>query len=89
MNTWASKAPRGQFNMPLGESWRPLQEDHDSVRGEALYNILIEFGVPMKLKMKSTLEVRIGKHLSDNFHIQDGIKQGDALPQLLFNAVLL
>jgi hypothetical protein len=29
-------------------------------------------------------EVRIGKNLSDNFPIQNGLKQGDALSPLLF-----
>jgi hypothetical protein len=50
-----------------------------------LYNILIQFGVPMKLvrliKMclnETYSKVRIGKHLSDNFPIQNGLKQGDA-----------
>jgi hypothetical protein len=33
-------------------------------------------------------EVRIGKHLSDNFPIQKGLKQGDALSPLLFNFCL-
>jgi hypothetical protein len=32
--------------------------------------------------------VRIGKHLSDNFPIQNGLKQGDALSPLLFNFAL-
>jgi hypothetical protein len=57
-----------------------------------LYNILIEFGVLMKLvrliKMclnKMFSKVRIGKHLSDNFPIQNGLKQGDALSILFFN----
>jgi hypothetical protein len=57
-----------------------------------LYNILIEFGVPMKLvrliKMyliKMYSEVRIRKHLSDSFPIQNGLKQGDASSPLLFN----
>jgi hypothetical protein len=31
---------------------------------------------------------RVGKHLSDNFLIQNGIKQGDALLPLLFNVAL-
>jgi hypothetical protein len=60
-----------------------------------LYNILIEFGVPMKLarliKMcldKMCSNVCIGKHLSDSFPIQKGQKQGDALSPLLFNFVL-
>jgi hypothetical protein len=30
-------------------------------------------------------KVRIGKHLSDSFPIQNGLKQGDALSPLLFN----
>jgi hypothetical protein len=33
-------------------------------------------------------KVRIGKHLSDNFLIQNGLKQGDALSPLLFNFAL-
>jgi hypothetical protein len=60
-----------------------------------LYNILIEFGVPMKLVglIKMCLnemysEVRIGKHLSDSFPVQNGLKQGDALSPLLFNFAL-
>jgi retron-type reverse transcriptase len=31
---------------------------------------------------------RIGKHLSDSFPIQNGLKQGDALSPLLFNFAL-
>jgi hypothetical protein len=61
----------------------------------ALYNILIEFGVPMKLVrlIKMSLNetysnVRIGKHLSDSFPIQNGLKQGDDLSLLLLNFVL-
>jgi hypothetical protein len=60
-----------------------------------LYNILTEFVVPRKLvrliKMclnKMYSKVRIGKHLSDNFPIQNGLKQGDALSPLLFNFAL-
>jgi hypothetical protein len=33
-------------------------------------------------------KVRIGKHLSDSFSIQNGLKQGDALSALLFNFAL-
>jgi hypothetical protein len=33
-------------------------------------------------------EVHIGKHLSENFPIQYGLKQGDALSPLLFNFTL-
>jgi hypothetical protein len=66
------------------------------VRREVLYNILIEFGVPMKLvrliKMCSNEEYsksHISKHLSDSFHIKNGLilVQG-ALSPLLFNFAL-
>jgi hypothetical protein len=33
-------------------------------------------------------KVRIGKHLSDTFHIQNVIKQGDAVSSLFFNFAL-
>jgi hypothetical protein len=65
------------------------------VRSEVLYNILMEFGVPMKLvrliKMclnETYSKVRIGKHLSKSFPIQHGLKQGDALSPLSFNFAL-
>jgi hypothetical protein len=65
------------------------------VRREVLYNILIEFGVPVKLvrliKMclnKTYNKVRVGKHLSDSFPIQNHLKQGDTLSPLLFNFAL-
>jgi hypothetical protein len=62
---------------------------------EVLYSILIEFGVPLKLvrliKMclnKTYSKVHIGKHMSDDFPIQNGLNQGDALLPLLFNFAL-
>jgi hypothetical protein len=33
-------------------------------------------------------KVRIGKHLSDSFPVQNGLKQGDALSPLPFNFAL-
>jgi hypothetical protein len=33
-------------------------------------------------------KVHIGKHLSYSFPIQNGIKQGDALPPLFFNVAI-
>jgi hypothetical protein len=65
------------------------------VRREVLYNILIEFAVLMKLvrlikiNLNQTYsKVYIGKHLSENFPIQNGLRQGDALSPLLFNFAL-
>jgi hypothetical protein len=60
------------------------------VRREVLYNILIESGVLM-IKMNLSAKhnkVLILKHLSDNFPIQNVLRQGDALSPLLFNFAL-
>jgi hypothetical protein len=67
----------------------------DSDRREILYNVLIEFGVPMnlvrliKICLNETYSKdRICKHMSDSFPIQNGQKQRDALSPLLFNFAL-
>jgi hypothetical protein len=61
-----------------------FKEACHSVRREVLYNILIEFGVPIiQICLKNT--VKSVKHLSDSFPIQNGLKQGDALSPVLFN----
>jgi hypothetical protein len=60
-----------------------------------LYNILIEFGVPMNLatliKMclnETYSKIRIGKHLSYSFYFQNGLKEEDAVSPPLFNFAL-
>jgi hypothetical protein len=76
-----------------------FEKAYDSVRREAMYNILIEFGVPMTLvrlikmhliKMhlyETYSKVHTCKHLF-NCPIQKGLKKGDALSRLLFNSAL-
>jgi hypothetical protein len=72
-----------------------FKKAYGSVRREVLYNILIEFTTPRKLArlIKMCLnetygKIRIDKHLSDKFPIQNGLKQGDALSPLFFNFAL-
>jgi hypothetical protein len=62
----------------------------DYVKREVLYNIRIEFGIPMELveliKMslnKTYSKIHIGKHLCDEFLTQNGLKQDLSSPLLL------
>jgi hypothetical protein len=64
--------------------------DFKKTSDSVLYNILLEFGIPMKLlrliKMclnETYSRVLVGKHLSDMFPIKNGLKQGDFLLPLL------
>jgi hypothetical protein len=84
-----------EHNEAVNQLFIDFKKAYDSVRSEALYNILIQFGIPKKLvrliKMCLTetySRVRVGKNLSDMFPIRKGLKQGDALSPLLFNYVL-
>jgi hypothetical protein len=79
-----------EYNEAVHQLFIDVKKAYDSVRREVLYNILIEFGIPMKLvrliKMclsETYSRVRVGKHLSDTFPIKNGLKQGDALSPLL------
>ena len=55
-----------------------------------MYDILIKFGVPKKLRLiKTSLDgtqnkVRIGSYLCSSFPIENGLKQRDVLSPLLF-----
>ena len=68
---------------------------YDSVRREVLSNILVEFGIPLKLvrliKMclaETYSRVRVDKNLSDMFPLGNCLKQGDVLSPLLSNFAL-
>jgi hypothetical protein len=80
-----------EYSETVHQLFIDFKKAYDSVRSEVLYNIPIEFGVrmkPVRLIKMCLNEVRIGKHLSDSFPIQNGLKQGDALSPLLFNFAL-
>jgi sorting nexin-29 len=84
-----------EYNEMVHQLFVDFKKAYDSVRREVLYNILIEFSIPVKLvrliKMclnETYSRVRVGKYLSDRFPIKNGLKQGDALSPLLFNFAL-
>jgi len=84
-----------EYNEAVHQPFMHFKKAYDSVRREVLYNILIEFGITMKLvrliKMcliETYSRAHIGKNLSDMFHVRNGLKQRDALMPLLFNFAL-
>jgi hypothetical protein len=81
-----------KYNEAVHNLFIDFKKAYDSVRREVLYNILVEFKVPMKLVRliemclnETNSKVRVGKHLTDSFPIQNGLKQGVALSSLLWN----
>jgi hypothetical protein len=81
-----------EYNGTVHQLFIDFKKAYDSVKREVLYSILPKFGIPKKLVRiikiflnESYSKIRVGKHLSHTFHIQSGLKQGDALPPLLFN----
>ena len=60
-----------------------------------MYNILIDFVIPMKLVRLITLclsgrycPIRVGSHLFDTFPLKNSLKQGDKLWPLIVNVAL-
>ena len=72
----------------MGQLFINLKKANDSVRREVLCNILIQFGVPMKLV--SLIEVCMSETYSRVylFPIRNGLKKGDAVFSLVFNFAL-
>jgi hypothetical protein len=70
-----------QFNEATQQLLIDFKKAYDSVRREVLYNILIEFGIPMHLvrlikmcRNETYGRVRVGKNLSDMSPIRNGLK---------------
>jgi hypothetical protein len=84
-----------EYNEAVHQLFIDFKKAYDSVRREVLYNILIEFGIPMKLVRLAKMclnetysRVQVRKHLSNTFPIKNGLKQGHALSPLLFKFAL-
>jgi hypothetical protein len=91
---WQILEKKWEYNGMVHQLFIDFRKAYESVKREVLCNILLEFGIPKKLlrliKMclnETYSKVCIGKHMSDKFPIQNGLKQ-DALSPLLFNFAL-
>jgi len=84
-----------EYSVAVHHLFIDFKKAYDSVRREVVHNVLIEFGIPMKLLRlikicltETCSRVRVGKNLSDMFPVRNGFKQGDVLSPLLFNFAL-
>jgi hypothetical protein len=73
-----------EYNEAVNQLFVDFKKAYDSVSREVLYNILIGFGIPIKIVRlllmclnETYSTVRVGKHLSDMFLIRNGLKQCD------------
>jgi len=72
-----------------------FKTDYVSVSRQGLYNIVPEFGIPMKLVRQIKLclnatysRIRVGKYLPEMFPLKNGLKEGHLLSSLLFSISL-
>jgi hypothetical protein len=86
-----SGGKKWEYNETVHQLFIDFKKAYDSVRREVLYNILIEFGAPVKLvrliKMclnETYNKICMGKHLFDTVFVQNGLKQGDVLSATAF-----
>ena len=73
-----------EYNEEVHQLLIEFRKAYVSVSREVLYEILIEFGIPRKLvrliqmSLSETYgRVRVGKNVSDRFHIRNFLIQGD------------
>jgi len=84
-----------EYNETVHQLFIDFKKAFLSFRTEAMCNILIEFGIPMKLitLIKMWLNethsiVCVGNHLCDKFSVKNGWIQGDVLSPLHLNFAL-
>jgi hypothetical protein len=84
-----------EYNDAVNRLFIDFKKVYDSGRRDVLYNILIEFDIPMKVVMlikmcltETHSRVWVGMNLSDMFPVRNVLKQGETLSPVLFNFAL-
>jgi len=78
------------YNEAVYQLFMDFKKACDSGRSGVFYDILIDPGIPMKVRImkmclnETYITVRVGKLLSDMVPIKNGLKEGDALSQSFF-----
>ena len=83
-----------EYNEAEHQLFTDFKKAYDSVRREVLYNILMEFGIPMKLVrllkmcLKETYSSLHRQEFVWHVSFRNGLKHGDVLSPLLYNFAL-
>jgi len=84
-----------EYSWTVHQLLTDFKKAYGSVRREVLYNILVEFCIPMKVVILIKMctnetygKLRRDESVSDAFLIQNGLRQSDALLPLRFNLAL-
>jgi len=84
-----------EFQIETYRLFIDFKTSYDKVNRNQLYKAMLEFGIPLKLVRLTqatmegtTAKVKVQNELSESFHIQNGLRQGDALACILFNITL-
>jgi hypothetical protein len=91
LNTWGKL----EHSEAVHNKFTDFNKAFVSVGREVLYDIIIEFGISMKIVLRLIMclngtysRVRVGKYLCDMFPINNVLKQGDDLLPVLCNFTL-
>jgi hypothetical protein len=92
LNTWGKM----EHSEAVDKKFTDFNKAFVSVGRGVLYDIIIEFGISMKIVLRlitmclngTYSRVQVGKYLSDMFPINNVLKQGDALLPVLCNFTL-
>jgi sorting nexin-29 len=84
-----------EFQIETHHLFIDFKTAYDKVNRNQLYKAILELGIPPKLVRLTqammegtTCKVKIQNEISESFHIQNGLRQGDALACILFNIAL-
>lgn len=84
-----------EYNQSIHYLFIDFLKAYDSIHRDSLWNVMIEFGFPLKLinmcrlcMDDNTSRILLNGKRSDSFQNRTGLRQGDALSPLLFNIAL-
>lgn len=84
-----------KFNQDLFILFNDYKQAYESIIRESLWAVMLKFGIPEKMvkliqtyTKSSKCRVRYNPQMSEEFNIDNGLRQGDAPSPMLFNIAL-